>query len=322
MPEHWRPWRLAMADAIYGDAGYYRRSGAPRTGFRTSAHTGTLWAGAWLELACRAHDGLDRPDGFTVVEVGAGGGELLAGLAEGAPAGWRLVAVDVAPRPADLPARVEWLSEPPGQVVGLLLAVEWLDVVPVDVVERTERGIRLVEVDPGGAERLGAEPGERDLEWLTAWWPLTDIGDRAEVGWPRDDAWAGAVARLERGVAVAVDYAAVPDSAVAGTLTGFRRGRQIIPVPDGSCDITAHVLLESCRAAAGASDSVVLSQRDALRALGVDASRPTYGDDPVAYLSALSAAGEAAELLQPDGLGGHMWLVQGKGMALDALGIC
>lgn len=321
MPEPWRPWRQAMAEALYGEQGFYRRPGAPASGFRTSAHTGELWAAAWLELAQRTCRAMGHPAGFTVVDIGAGGGELLGGLAAKAPADWRLVGVDVAGRPAGLSARVEWVDRPPRSVIGLMLAVERLDVVPVDVVEATDDGVRLVEVTPSGTERLGSAAMARDVEWLDAWWPLAEVGDRAEVGWPRDDAWSAAVSELQRGVAVAVDYAAVPARDVAGTITGYRAGRQVVPVPDGSCDITAHVLMEACARAANADDTQLLTQREALRALGIDATRPSYDEDPVAYLSALSAAGEAAELLQPDGLGGHMWLFQTVGVRIEELGI-
>jgi hypothetical protein len=48
---------------------------------------------------------------------------------------------------------VEWAAEVPAVAAGVLVAVEWLDVVPVDQVELTERGHRLVEVAPDGASR-------------------------------------------------------------------------------------------------------------------------------------------------------------------------
>lgn len=91
-------------------------------------------------------------------------------------------------------------------------------------------------------------------DWLARWWPLpAEEGLRAEIGLPRDEAWASAVARLARGLAVAVDYAHTVDTRPPfGTLTGFREGRETAPVPDGSCDITAHVALDACAAAASA----------------------------------------------------------------------
>lgn len=298
-----------MAEALYGPAGFYRTGGAPARHFRTSAAAGPHWAQALGALARRVEAAIGGRGEFTVVDVGAGGGELLAGLAAQAPEHWRLVGVDVAPRPEALPRRVQWGADLPDEVTGLLLAVEWLDVVPVDVVEATDAGPRVVEVRADGAERLAGPPDPEDRRWLQRWWPLAEVGDRAEVGRTRDVAWAGAVARLARGVALAVDYAAVPARDLAGTLTGYRAGRQVAPVPDGSCDVTAHVLFESCAAAVDAP-TVLLQQRDALRKLGVSGRRPAYGADPVGYLHALSAAGEAAELLDPSGLGGFTWLLQ------------
>jgi SAM-dependent MidA family methyltransferase len=306
----WMRWRDAMQEALYGPGGFYTRTGAPAAHFRTSAHVSPQWAEAIAHLA-------ERSGGDTVVEIGAGGGELAAGLANLLPSRWRIVAVDVAPRPATLPERVEWAAEPPAAFDGLLIAVEWLDVVPVDVAERTEDGLRLVEVTVDGDERADAPVPADAADWLDRWWPLHDVGDRAEVGLSRDEAWAAAVARLRRGLAVAVDYAVDPARDVAGTLTGYRDGRQALPVPDGSCDLTAHVLMESCAAAVGGDVGTrLLSQRDALRALGVHAPRPAYAGDPRAYLQALQATGEAAELLDPSGLGGFMWLVHARGVDL------
>lgn len=311
----WRTWRAAMADALYGGGGFYRPAGTPARHFRTSAGATTQWADAVAGLARRVDAALGEPDGFAVVDVGAGGGELIAGVARHAPQRWRLVGVDVAPRPPGLPERVAWHDRLPPRVTGLLVAVEWLDVVPVDVVEATEAGPRLIEVAGDGTERFDGPPSEEDLAWLSRWWPLTEPGDRAEVGLPRDAAWADAVARVDRGVALAVDYAADPARDVAGTLTGYRCGRQIAPVPDGSCDLTAHVLVASCLAAVDLP-SAVLSQREALRRLGIRADRPGYAGDAVSYLRALSVAGEAAELLDPSGLGGFTWLVHAKDVPL------
>jgi SAM-dependent MidA family methyltransferase len=124
------------------------------------------------------------------------------------------------------------------------------------------------------------------------------------VGASRDLAWAAAVARVRRGLAVAVDYGhTVADR--RPTLTGYRSGRQVPPLPDGSCDITAHVALDSCAAATG---SVLVRQHDALRSLGITAALPEAGDP--AYPSSLERASQARELLDPDGLGGFGWLLR------------
>ncbi|MGW1488085.1 SAM-dependent methyltransferase, partial [Micromonospora parva] len=153
--------------------------------------------------------------------------------------------------------------------------------------------------------------------------PETPSGDyqRAEIGRTRDDAWASAVRKMERGLAVAVDYGHLSaDRPVDGTLTGYRGGRQVPPVPDGTSDVTAHVAMDSVASAgaevAGCAYSLV-SQREALRALGAAGGRPPIslaGTDPAGYVRALAAASAVAELTDPAGLGGHLWLRQPVGI--------
>ncbi len=187
--------------------------------------------------------------------------------------------------------------------------------------------MRLVLVDPAdGAQRLGDPVAGTDAAWLDRWWPLTEPGTRAEVGHPRDAAWADAVADLGEGLAVAIDYSHTAGARPPhGSLAGYRAGRAVPPVPDGSCDVTAHVALDACAAAgiaAGATGTHLTTQRAALAALGVDATRPPIElarDDPPRYLRALAGALEAAELRHPGGLGGFGWLLQSVGLQLPAL---
>ncbi len=316
----WLPWRAATEEALYGAQGFYRRPEGPAGHFRTSVHASALYAGAVARLLCRVDEALGRPRELGFVDMGAGRGELGAGVLAALPADvaarTRAYAVEIADRPAGLDDRVEWRAEPPERVRGLLFANEWLDNVPVDVVEVDAAGTaRLVLVRADGRERLGEPVGGEAAAWLERWWPTAgEEGLRAEIGLPRDRAWAAAVAGVERGLAVAVDYAHRADARPPfGTLTGFREGRQTAPVPDGSRDITAHVALDAC-ALPGAR---LLTQRDALRALGVTAGRPPLSlaaTDPTAYVRALAAAGEAAELTAPGGLGDFGWLIQPVGI--------
>jgi SAM-dependent MidA family methyltransferase len=256
------------------------------------------------------------------VDMGAGDGTLAARvLALARPelaARLRVTAVELAPRPPGLPERIAWTRTVPDRLRGLVVANEWLDNVPLDVAELTEHGPRLVLVDPRtGAERLGGEPCAADLAWLERWWPLRRPGDRAEIGRPRDEAWAALVGRIDRGLAVAADYAhSLRDRPPGGTLAAYREGRTVPPVPDGSCDITAHVALDAVAAAgerAGATATELTTQREALRALGVTGAPPPLHlarTDPRAYLRALARAGEEAELIDPAGLGAFGWLAQ------------
>lgn len=206
---------------------------------------------------------------------------------------------------------------PPG-ARGLLFANEWLDNVPTPVTETDADGIdRYVLVRTAdGAERLGEPVTGADAAWLRRWWPSAGPGSRAEIGRPRDEAWARAVSTLSAGLAVAVDYAHVREARPPfGTLTGFRAGREVRPVPDGSCDLTSHVALDAC-AAAGTVDGdepEVVDQREALRGLGISGERPSLAlasTDPAGYVRALASAGEAAELTARGGLGDFGWLLQ------------
>ncbi|MEU3935388.1 SAM-dependent methyltransferase [Streptomyces sp. NPDC029044] len=318
--EEWRGWRAAAQDALYAPGGFYRRAEGPAGHFRTSVHASPLFAGAVARLLCRVDEALGRPAVLDFVDMAAGRGELAGGVLAALPADvaarTRAYAVDIAERPAGLDHRIEWLAEPPRGTTGLLFANEWLDNVPLEVAEVDAAGVaRLVLVRQDGSERLGEPVAGAQERWLRRWWPLPgEEGLRAEIGLPRDEAWATAVATLGRGLAVAVDYAHTADTRPPfGTLTGFREGRETTPVPDGSCDITAHVALDACTLPGGR----VLPQREALRTLGVTGARPPLtlaSTDPAAYVRALASAGEAAELTATGGLGDFGWLVQPVGI--------
>ncbi|MGW7364697.1 SAM-dependent methyltransferase [Streptomyces sp. NPDC054841] len=310
----WIPWREATERALYGPAGFYRRPEGPAGHFRTSVHASPIYAGAVARLLAETAESLAPGTAeVALVDMGAGRGELLSGVLAALPEGFpvRAYAVERAARPDGLDTRIEWSEWPPAGVSGLLFANEWLDNVPVDIAETDGSGVaRYVLVRADGEERLGDPVTGPDAEWLDRWWPMAGPGARAEIGRPRDEAWAAAVATLDAGLAVAVDYAHDADARPPfGTLTGFRSGRETQPVPDGSCDITAHVALDAC-AGPGAE---LVSQREALHRLGVSGGRPPLAlasSDPTAYVRALASAGEAAELTARGGLGDFTWLLQ------------
>lgn len=279
--------REAWQQALYGPDGFYRRE-RPAAHFRTSVHASPLFGQALARLAFELE--LDQ-----VVDIGAGSGELGKVLRA---AGLTVVEIEL---DDDLPA----------QLTGLVIANEWLDNIPCEVIEWDDECVpRYLLAD----ESLGPVVKGEDLGWLQQWWPGSGAaaggagipGERAEIGTSRDQSWALVVSRLTaESLAIAVDYGHVRgDRPAYGTLTGFRNGRECDPIPDGSCDITAHVALDSL-------GGHIISQRDALRSLGVSGRRPPLElaqEDPVRYLSELSSAGEAAELLDPSGLGAFGWV--------------
>lgn len=282
--------RQAWDVALYGPDGFYRHE-RPAAHFRTSVHASPLFAEAIARLA-RAMEVSQ------VTDIAAGEGELGRVL--------RPLGLDV--------VDVELDDAVPAELQGLVIANEWLDNVPCEVVE----------LDPAGEPRyvladqtLGDVVEGKDLGWLEEWWPVAEPGDRAEVGLTRDEAWAGIVGRLTDGVAVAIDYGHVrAERPPYGTLTGFRGGRECEVALDGSCDVTAHVALDSLAAAVSGQ---LTTQREALRALGLSAERPSQElarAEPLRYLAELSSAGEAAELLNPSGLGSFGWVWAGTDSAV------
>jgi SAM-dependent MidA family methyltransferase len=293
------PWRRAWQDALYGPGGFFV-SHRPGDHFRTSVTASPVFAEAVARLA-------DDEGLTTIVDMGAGGGELLTNL-QLIDAELRLIGIDLAPRPDNLPATIDWQNQLPTEFEGLLLANEWLDNIPCDVVEVDGEGVtRFVLVDPQTSlEQLGEAV---DSAWLNAWWPISEPGQRAEIGEPRDQAWADAVGRVT-GLAVAVDYGhQKADRPPFGSLASFATGQEIDVRPDGTRDVTAHVAIDAVAERVG---GCLERQRDALTRLGVDGSRPPIQlatDDPGAYLQHLSRAGDAAELRARGGWGDFWWVV-------------
>lgn len=337
------PWSVAWERAGFGPGGFYTDGAGARDGpsrfFRTSVHVGATFHRALASLLLDVDERLGRPAVLDLVDVGSGRGELLSGMLQALPspvaARVRAVGVDVHEAPAGLDSRITWLvgtapAVVPRGVSGLLVANEWLDDVPLDVVELGPDGtVRLVLVEPDGTEHDGPSidddaawaawglDAHREREWLALHWPLelglVAPGTRAEIGLARDDAWTAAVDRLDSGTALAIDYGHRSDRRPAAaphpTLTGYyRAGRAVAPVPDGSVNITAHVAVDSVAGAVGATAT---RQRESLLAQGVSGRLPDRelaSTDAGAYAEALEAASDGGELLDPAGLGGFWWI--------------
>ena len=269
---------------------------------------------AVLDAAVGPHD----PDPSTPPAARAGRGP-------GADAPARIVAVDVVERPQGLGPGIEWLHSPGGAVLphelsnlddALVIAHEWLYVVPCAIAEVDEHGrLREVLVDPtSGVEVLGGEVTGADLAWVAAHWPpaepggRVEVGDRVEIGAERDHAWQDLVSRVRAGVLVAVDYGHLRGARPrGGTLTAYEAGHETEPTPDGSCDITAHVAMDSLE------HDELRTQREVLRELGVLGRTPPITQaaaDPLGYVRALERTGAEAQLIDPHGFGAFWWAVR------------
>lgn len=303
-------WRRAArdfwADAIPGDH------------FATSA--GDILADTMAEIVRSVNERLGSPVDFTVIDVGAADGAFLASVRERCgdiQDRTRWIAVDVRD---SFVAGVEGITaEMPGAlpgtpIRGVVMAHEWLDELPVDVVERDVDGVnRVVLVDESGTEMHGPSlvddaacaavgvdaPSVR--AWLRAWWPLREPGDRAEVGLARDAAWSWMTGLLIEGLALAVDYGHCRPERVqalrGGTLTAYRGGCVVAPVPDGTAGITAHVAVDACQAAV--PRTTLTWQRDELASATLP-ERASPADVERFFA--------AQRLRQSAGLGGFAWL--------------
>ncbi len=317
----WCSWRSAWVDAAYGADGFWSTQ-QPGDHFATAVGAGPLVARAVAGLV---------PPGGCVVDVGAGDGRLLAALVDLVP-DVTLVGVDRRPRPAGLAPGIRWASDhwdvdtewwtgggpdawspPIPRHAPLYVAHEWLDDLPVPVVEHHAEAWHEIEVDRSGRERRGWPVAAADEEWLRRWWDPTG---RAEVGRARDVAWAALVrAALGRGGrALAVDYGHLAGRRPSdGSLAAYGRGRRRTPVPDGSVNLTAAVAVDALAAAGealGATTLLLERQTDVLRRVpdGALDHAPDGAADP---LGSLVRRSERAALTSPARWGDLWWLLQG-----------
>ena len=351
------PFADFMALALgHPGGGYYTSAAArPTRGgdFLTAPELHPIFGAALARQANEAWERLERPTPFTLVEYGAGGGTLalaiLAGLRDdGSPLA---VALRYAPvevnehRLAELRGRAAAAGLPlvdPGglddrPVAGIVLANEFLDALPVHVVEI--RGARPREVFVGIAaggtfeevlgELSGPAVAER-LEALAAGGIDWVEGQRLEVR-PAVASWAAEVGRrLASGLVLVLDYGAPATDLYgrrrrAGTLMTYRGhaadGSPGAPYRDvGGRDLTAHVDTTAIGSALRAVRLDVLgetSQAELLVGCGLqDLLQREQARVPSAA-AALELRSAVMRLLDPRHLGGFRAMLAGRGIAPD-----
>lgn len=267
------PWSVAWRRSASGPDGFYRSvRGRAEDHFTTAVMEHDHVAREVVAIATPTmHTLASTGVRLAVTDVGAADGTLLRQLMRVWPdelreiTDWR--GIDLRDRPRDLDPAVTWIAGDIMEVAarieaapGLVVAHELLDDVPCDVVEPDDDGaLRLVLVDPSsGHESIGYAPSDEIRQWCAAWWPRAEPAARIEVGLQRDAAWVAIRSLVTEGMAIAIDYGHVlPDRAAGrwdgGTLAGYLDRRSTRPVPDGSCNISAHVALDACAAAAPAA---------------------------------------------------------------------
>lgn len=306
--EGWVPLRQAWDRALYAETGFYRSGALPRDHFRTSVHASPIFARALLTLA-------GRLEVARVVDIGAGAGEMLTQL-HALGTDLDLMAVEVRPRPDGLPAQIAWRTELPADLDGLVVANEVVDNIACDVVEVDNAGVaRIVEIAiASGRERLGDPIDVDAAAWLDRWWPLRGVGERAEIGLPREHWWGDVTQRLRSGACLAIDYGhTLPTRPPLGSIASYREGRVARLGFGGDRDITADVAVDALQDYVGGT---LRRQADCLAGLGITAQRPPVqlaSTDPRAYVRGLSEVGEVVELTASPGLGDFWWLLSGPG---------
>lgn len=312
---------------------FYARHAAEDT-FRTSMAAAPLMARALLNLIAHVDEALDHPDALDVVDVGCGNGAVLASLlrlteqeSPDRTAGrtsprLKLHGIDLRARPPGLDERITWTQGPapdalPRGVTGLVMAHEWLDDLPVDVVNPTpaEGAVRLmVDVNDQSEHWAPLAQDAAAAQWARTWGHSKGL---VESGHLRDAAWAEVASSIDAGLLLAIDYGHLCGSRPAeATLRGFTGGQVVAPVVDGSMNITAHVALDACAAQARtALDSNSRAGSDAIitQAEALDLLLPpqtAVGASPSGGLHALAEHGQRSELVDPQGLGAHLWLLQ------------
>jgi SAM-dependent MidA family methyltransferase len=287
----------------------------PEGHFVTSPHLSPVFAGLLTVQARDAWNALDRPDPFTVADLGAGEGALARGISTAAASdedfarALRVVAVErgdiarnaLAKSGLEVAAQIEDMKS----FTGLVVANELFDNVPF---------------------RLFADDGEitvtADGDRLI--WQPRPMSETLPVS-PASDQIVDRIARvLQRGYALIIDYGFAGDEKPE-TMRGYRDHHLVDDVLDdpGANDITGPVDFAALAARAASNGLQVwgpVLQRDVLMALGYRATLDRMRADQAnkeregewrTAIEYYGERGQAAMLVDPAGLGGLKVLALG-----------
>ena len=228
--------RRFMEVALYHPAhGYYRRPRDPfgKGGdFFTAEQVQPVFGALMAARIRQLYRSMGEPAGFTVVELGAGRGEMAEALSE-----WRYIPIDVD------------RGSLPGDFNGVVFCNEFFDALPVDVAVFTGGRFRERRVTLAGDAFawIEADAAAADVEqFLLRWYPPPEEGRCYEANLEAL-AWLDRLGRaLRSGYLLTIDYGFTRRESIrfpAGTLMGYRRHTAYddVLVEPGSRDITAHV---------------------------------------------------------------------------------
>jgi SAM-dependent MidA family methyltransferase len=230
------PFREFMEAALYHpELGYYR--GARHPFGDPFGKTGDFYTAEQLQpvfgilIAARIREmfrALDSPPDFTVVELGAGRGEMAAALSE-----WRYIPIEIG-------------GALPHEIRGVIFSNEFFDALPVEaaiVIDGTPRS-RNVGVEDDRFVWIAGDPVSPQIEeYWRKFCPTASVFE-ANLGALE---WIDRIARsLAAGFHFTIDYGYVSPEHIRfpqGTLMSYRRhsaAEDVLSDP-GERDITAHV---------------------------------------------------------------------------------
>jgi SAM-dependent MidA family methyltransferase len=230
------PFDRFMDLALYHPAhGYYRGGRDPfgKSGDYFTAEQLQPVFGVLMAARIRAlFEDLGRPSGFTIVELGAGRGEMAEALAE-------FSYIPIEAGRSELPDRFE----------GVVFANEFFDALPVRVAVRRESAFRQMRVGWSGERFVWVEGDVVDEEtehYLRRYVAVPEEGGLAEINLEALRWIERIAARLERGFLFAIDYGYTLRESVRfprGSLMSYRRhaAHEDVLADPGGRDITAHV---------------------------------------------------------------------------------
>jgi SAM-dependent MidA family methyltransferase len=308
-----------MQLALYGEGGFYSGSGrAGRRGdFLTSPEVGPLFGHVLANAIDAVWTKLGSPEGFQIVEVGAGPGTLARSIRSAQPkclANGEYIAVEVSASQRELhPEGITSTDVMPTSIEnGVIVANELFDNLPFElwVFDDGWRQSHIIEQGDGFAEILQNAPTPSCLP------ARVPHGSRAPVQIAAAEWLRTALGALKNGSLIAFDYCTPLTAEVASmpwrewlrTYAGHERGVHYLRNA-GDQDITTQVCIDQL--AAVREPDAVRSQSQFLQLWGIDemvtegrrvweesAAAPT-----LAAMKMRSRISESEALLDPTGLG-------------------
>lgn len=312
------PFERFMAISLYDPDGFFGGDTlrSEKAGdFLTSPEVSSLYGETLAVYVERVRAEIGDP--FQLVEVAAGSGSLLRALLRtiDVPA----LAVEASPAARAALTRFVPVAETlPERIRGVVIANELVDNLPVAIAQRIEGRWRerWVGRQDDGLVFVDADPRSEVLDWLDSYAGPVGEGGWVEVQLEARRWVAGALARLEAGAIVLVDYGDTAENLIPrrqdGTLRTYR-AHHLGPHPldePGETDITSDVnftaLLDLApRAVLHRQDDFLatLGLRDRLSELRRAELAAAGAGDVMERLRLRTRVTEAETLLHPRGLG-------------------